>query len=377
MKLAFCLFKYFPYGGLQRDFLRIAKACQQQGHHIYIYTMAWQGDIPEGFQVTLIPVKGVTNHRQCQHFAQVLPDYLSKEQFDAIIGFNRLPGLDLFFAGDRCYEEQVSENRSWLYRFMPRYRVYAGLEKSVFAPTVKTHIMLLSEAEQHSYQKHYGTQTERFHLLPPGIAEDRRPLADREAVRNKVREELTISSQHQLILMVGSSFDTKGVDRAILAVASLPKAVRDKTLLINIGQGKAAPYLRLAERLGIAHNVRFLGPRQDVPGFLQAADLLIHPSYVEAGGMVLLEALVNGLPILVTANCGYAYHVERSGAGKVIAMPFEQDKLNAGLEKLICDVDKNELRNKALAYVSQQDFYRLAEKAVEIIEQSVRNKAKP
>ena len=55
LKLAFCLYKYFPYGGLQRDFLKIALNCQQQGHEIKVYTLSWQGDVPEGIDVIDCP----------------------------------------------------------------------------------------------------------------------------------------------------------------------------------------------------------------------------------------------------------------------------------------------------------------------------------
>ena len=41
--LAFCLFKYFPHGGLQRDMLRIALACQLRGYSIDVYTTSWEG----------------------------------------------------------------------------------------------------------------------------------------------------------------------------------------------------------------------------------------------------------------------------------------------------------------------------------------------
>ena len=44
MKLALCLYKYFPYGGLQRDFLRILKECQSRGHEVSVYTSEWQGE---------------------------------------------------------------------------------------------------------------------------------------------------------------------------------------------------------------------------------------------------------------------------------------------------------------------------------------------
>ena len=43
MKLAFALFKYFPYGGLERDFLRIAKECQSRGHEIFVYSFRLGG----------------------------------------------------------------------------------------------------------------------------------------------------------------------------------------------------------------------------------------------------------------------------------------------------------------------------------------------
>ena len=47
MRLAFILYKYFPYGGLQRDFMRIALECQQRGHGIRVYTPIWEGEVPE------------------------------------------------------------------------------------------------------------------------------------------------------------------------------------------------------------------------------------------------------------------------------------------------------------------------------------------
>jgi UDP-glucose:(heptosyl)LPS alpha-1,3-glucosyltransferase len=43
MQLAFCLYKYFPFGGLQRDFLRIALACQARGHAMRVYTLELGG----------------------------------------------------------------------------------------------------------------------------------------------------------------------------------------------------------------------------------------------------------------------------------------------------------------------------------------------
>ena len=64
MQLAFVLYKYFPFGGLQRDFMRIALECQQRGHLIRVYTLIWEGDIPPGFEVLVAPVQALFNHRR-------------------------------------------------------------------------------------------------------------------------------------------------------------------------------------------------------------------------------------------------------------------------------------------------------------------------
>ncbi len=45
MRLAFALYKYFPFGGLARDFVRIANICVQKGYVVDVYVMEWQGDI--------------------------------------------------------------------------------------------------------------------------------------------------------------------------------------------------------------------------------------------------------------------------------------------------------------------------------------------
>ena len=56
MKLSFLIYTYFPFGGLQRDFFRIAKECASRGHEITVYTLRWDGDVPEWINVILVPV---------------------------------------------------------------------------------------------------------------------------------------------------------------------------------------------------------------------------------------------------------------------------------------------------------------------------------
>jgi len=103
VQLAFILFKYFPFGGLQRNFLRIAQACQQRGHDIRVYALSWQGEIPPGFDVILVPAKAMSNHRRYERFATLVQNDLASRPADRVIGFNKMPGLDVYYAADPCY----------------------------------------------------------------------------------------------------------------------------------------------------------------------------------------------------------------------------------------------------------------------------------
>ena len=216
MKLAFCLFKYFPYGGLQRDFLRIALDCQRRGHEIRVYTLMWQGEIPEGFEVVIVPVKAFTNHTRYERFTQWVEDALRRDRVDGVIGINKMPGLDVYFAADSCYEEKAQTQRNWLYRQIPRYRHFARYEKSIFANDSKTEILMISKTQQAFFEKHYGTLKERMHFLPPGIDSDRIAPDNVEEIRKEVRAELGVADDEYLLLTVGSGFIKKGLRRALL-----------------------------------------------------------------------------------------------------------------------------------------------------------------
>jgi len=204
-------------------------------------------------------------------------------------------------------------------------------------------------------------------MLPPGIDADRRKPNNSEEIRKKFRVEHQFNEQDLLILMVGTGFKTKGVDRAINALASLPNELRNKTHLIVVGEDDLASYERSAAEKGVADHVRFMGGRSDVPDFLLGCDMLLHPARKDNTGTVILEAMVAGLPMLVTSVCGYAKHVLKSGAGKVLSAPFSKDELNEQLE-LMLSSDKNGWIGKALKYADEEDLYSMPEKAVKAIE---------
>jgi UDP-glucose:(heptosyl)LPS alpha-1,3-glucosyltransferase len=368
MKLAFCLFRYFPFGGLQRDFLRIANVCLSRGHNVDVYTWDWEGDIPDELNVFVLPVRGFTNHKRRESFSRKVDKKLSEKQYDAVVGFNKMPHLDVYFSADTCYAER-SRKRNVFYRMMNRCRSNLRLEREVFDRQSKTEILAISDYEKSLYIKHYGTDEKRFHYLPPGIAKDRMAPPNADEIRYDLRRELGIGNDDNIVLMVGTDYKRKGVDRAIRAMASLPEDLYRKTHLITVGKDKIKPFQRLARRLNVTDRVRFLGGREDVPRFLASSDILLHPAYEENTGTVLIEALASHLPVLVTEVCGYSFHIEQANAGKIVPTPFEQKTLDELLAFMLTSEEKEKWRRNARDYFANNDLSSLSEKAADVIEQ--------
>lgn len=360
MKLAFCLFKYYPYGGLERDFLQIAKTCLARGHEIHVFTTQWQGEIPEKFNIHTIKPFGFTNHGRAKSFAKKIAQ-LNKEnkEFDYIMGFNRLPNLDFYFAADPCFAKEAQQKHPVLYKILPRYKIFADLEKSVFSKDSRTKILLLNPAHLLEFVTYYQTPKRRFMLLAPGINEDRKRPDNQIEIRKQMRQQYDIHDDEKILLMVGSDFKRKGLDRALLALDALPKSIKEKTHLWIVGQGDAQPHDR----------VKYWGPQDNITDFYAAADCLLHPAYQETAGMVLIEALAAGLPVIVTQNCGYAVYIQKAYAGTVIPEPFDQEKLNLTVHNILSNPELlPDYRQNALNYGKSHDLFGLAKQVANVID---------
>jgi len=379
MNLAFVLFKYFPYGGLERDFLRIAKICQSRGHKISVYSFIWQGEVPEGFELTLIPVKGFTNHQRISDFSRQFSQLLLKqkpvEQFDLVVGFNKMKDLDLYYAADPCYEAKVQEQYGRLYRLGQRYKVLQSMEQSVFAVDKNVELLFISDIQMENFKKIYHTPAERFHSLPPGVDRSRIRPDNAIDIRRKVRNDLALQDDDKLLLMIGTGYKRKGVDRAMSALASLPEPLRSKTYLLVAGEDKISKYKKLAKKLGIQNQVHLPGARDDVPELLLGSDLFMHPARHENTGTVLLEAIAAGIPQLISGVCGYAFHIEQAQAGIVLSEPFQQTEYNQVLLEMLSSAQWQQWQDNALHYMRHSDIFSMPDKVSDIIEATGQQRA--
>jgi len=374
MKFSFLIYSYFPYGGQQRDFLRIANECIARGHQIDVYAIRWQGEVPEGLNLIRVPVKAGTRVKLYKKFTAWVEEELAKKEKSIVVGFNKMPLLDVYFAADPCFLEKAQTQRGFYYKFTSRYRHFSSYENAVMGKGSKTQSLILTPQQRKAFENHYPGCGERLHDLPPGLAADRKVERRDHEARREFRAEFGLADDEFLLLQIGSGFKVKGVDRSLEAIASLPAEVLARTRYMLVGQDKSTGVDRLAKRLGVADKMHIFPGRDDVPRFLAGADLLIHPAYSESAGYVLLEATVAGLPVLTTATCGYAFHIENAQSGRVCLEPFQQTELNQLLAEMLASLEQEAWSENGLAYGREEDLFSMPQAAASLIEQFARAK---
>jgi UDP-glucose:(heptosyl)LPS alpha-1,3-glucosyltransferase len=365
MHFAFAIVSLFPGGGLQRDCVDIARRVRELGHEVTIFTSRnTGGSFAEDLPVHILRVDGRTNHRRQRAFSNEFTRVASG-QFDLLVGFDKLGGLDVLYCSDRSMLARAVRNP--LLRLLPRFREYISLEKECFAPSQRTKILLLSESQLNEYWSVWRTEPRRLVMLPPTLVKTRRkPEYRTNGMRAELRAHLGLLPDEWVWIAACVQPLTKGTDRSVRALRHFPDA---RLLIVGLHEGEArsARARRIARRLGVTQQIKWLGHREDVPELMAAADVFVHPARYDTTGTVILEAIVNGLPTITTSSCGYAKHVNSANAGIVIPERFRLQALIAALEIARDAGCMEDWSKSGTAYGMQSSLYEGRGRATELI----------
>ena len=367
MRIAFAIMKLFPGGGLQRDCVEIARYCRQRGHDVVIFTSFKDAsDFADDLAVAVLPIGQNTNHHMLEEFASSFRWAASLQSFDLLVGFDKLTHLDVLYCADPSIYFRMKKER---FRFLiPRYRTYLALERANFGPDCKTKVLMLSHKQLNEYWNVWHTAPERLSLLPPTISSARRHPENRvNGVRAALRAKFGFRPRDWVWIAIGVQARTKGLDRTIRALREFPTA---KLVVVGLSETstRAARAMAMrAKRLGLVGRISFVGHREDIPELMAAADLLVHPARYDTTGTVILEAVVNGLPVVTTSICGYARHVDAAEAGIVINAPFAHKAFVAALSAAEDAGRRSRWSESAAQYGAQPFLYDGRTRAAEMI----------
>jgi D-inositol-3-phosphate glycosyltransferase len=189
---------------------------------------------------------------------------------------------------------------------------------------------------------HQHSRSSKVCTIPPGVDLDLfRPLD-----RFECRRQLGLGDDERVVVFVGRIDPIKGLDTLLEASTLITRYVPEAVFLVIGGEldekgaavGPLAEIVRQAEDQRVASSFRFLGslPQSALPSYYSAADVVAVPSRYESFGLVAVEAMACGTPVVATRSGGLRFTVE-DGLNGLLAPVGEAPRFARALTRVLSD----------------------------------------
>jgi glycosyltransferase involved in cell wall biosynthesis len=182
----------------------------------------------------------------------------------------------------------------------PRLMTYLAFERARMAFSPLRAVVATSASLRLELQEEYPKSASILHTVVPGVSQ-----AGLQRDKATARQLLGLSVTGRKVLFVANDYVRKGLTALLQALVLLPTDVA----LLVVGNPKQTPlFEQQAQSLGIISRVTFLGSLSNMAAAYQSADILIHPTLEDSFAMVVLEAMANGVPVVVSDKpyCGFS-----------------------------------------------------------------------
>jgi UDP-glucose:(heptosyl)LPS alpha-1,3-glucosyltransferase len=317
-------------GGIERVIYECARYLSERGHEVTVFANRYE---PSGAAVsyhhvpmprTLKMLKPLAFHRACT--AEMLED-----QFDVHGAFGvDCPAGGVYWAGavHAAWLEKAKALRStwslaaWKQRLNPVHSMVLRLEEQHCSPGGYRRIIAMTEEMKSDLHRHYDVPAKDVELVPGGYSPEEFNLGRTRELRDPVRRELGFAADDRVILFVANELQRKGYPSLLRAV----DAMNDERLKILVaGRIAPSPHPR----------VKYIGSISNVARCYAAADVFALPTRYEAWGLVIIEALASGLPVLTSRLAGASVAVREGASGNLLEVPTDEGEIVTKLRPLI------------------------------------------
>ena len=332
-------------GGMNVYVLQLARELGRRGHMVDVYTRYHDPRDPQIDElepgVRVIHIKAGPYHKTKETLYEYIPEFLGN-----VLSFQRAQGVEYDLIHSHYWlSGRVGEvlSDSWSVPHVVTFhtlaktkrRARAGEREPELRLSVEQRVMGSADAivvstaeEREDLARLYRKSPHNVHVVPAGV--------DTELFRpqNKIEARRALGlTEKKVILYVGRLEPLKGVDILIDAFSRLADLAEARLLIVGgrLGSDRELKRLRsFAEQLGIADRVTFTGAvkQTELPNYYSAADVFALPSYYESFGLVALEAMACGTPVVVSRVGGLKTFVKHGESGYLIPWrcpePFAQ-----------------------------------------------------
>ena len=361
-KIAVVVPKYGLVGGGERFASEITeRLARNENYEIHVFANKWIAH-SDRIKFHKIPIIRFPRFLGPLVFAWFVQRKISRMNFDLVHTHHWIFHADIYSAHGvphAGWVRNVRKSTPSLYDL-----AVIAIERQLMKNGGSSWFLPVSSIAMEAFRREYITLPGQWQIVHPGVDVARFSSPDRDICRTEIRRRYGMGADDLLILFVGMNFEVKGLDAIITAVSKARSARPGENIrLLVVGRGNQNKYRKMAQSLGIAEAVTFAGTQvEGLERYYRAADIFIMLSIFDTFGMVVLEAMAAGLPVIVSPNVGAKDLVEVGINGFILSAPQDADAAADHIVRLADDARREAMGAAAAQTAAMHDWKRLAEK---------------
>jgi UDP-glucose:(heptosyl)LPS alpha-1,3-glucosyltransferase len=249
-------------------------------------------------------------------------------------------------------------------RLLLRHQVLLRLEHDYFVNHRPRAILCTSQREVDDLNRLYRVPREILHVVPNGYDGGLFSPVGRARDRADMRRSIGATADDVVVLIVANEWHRKGLGVLIEAVGALNDP---RVRLDLVGMRAPDDYRPLAQRLGLAARLHWHGPSANVARFHAAADVFALPTTYEPFGLVIIESMASGLPVITSRLAGASPAISDGENGLLLDDPRDVSQLTAQLGRLLDASERDRMGTAAAATVGEYEWQQVFARAEKLI----------
>ncbi|MFA5859738.1 MAG: glycosyltransferase family 4 protein [Elusimicrobiota bacterium] len=377
MKIAYFVPDYTKPGGIERYVRQLARGLAERAD-IHVFTGVVPEDEPSKIVFHKVPMMRKPFFMQLFTFSHNVTNMIlrSEPEFDILHNQGANARIQDVITAHSCHAAWVAHSRGIGIKeqvkktLNPLHHVLLANEKYNYYPGRYKKIIAVSQNVKDELVRYHNLPSDDITALIPGVDISEFSPDKCSSIRNECRKRFGLTPEDKVVLLVANEFRRKGVGEAITALS----LIGDSALkLYVVGEGDNGYYKLLARRCGVDKQVRFVNQTNRIVEYYSSADIFVLPTKYEPTGLVVLEAMACGLPVIISRVAGTSFLVKNEN-GLVLEDAYDSHELAAKIKALVYNNAVRESarrlsREKVVKYEWQnivEDTYKIYVEAYEM-----------
>ena len=222
----------------------------------------------------------------------------------------------------------------------PFHPVMLRQERRAFGTPYHAHLMAMAQNVVDDLQRFYQVPEERISVVPHGYDTTQFSLERAEQLRGPARERWGIQPEDRVVLCVANEIPRKGLPQLMQAISKMDAKPR----LLVAGRISESALKEAGAQANLPDSQLIAaGVVKDVAEAVAACDVMALPTFYDSWGLVIIEALACGKPVVTTQLAGASQVVKNQSNGIVIEHPQQIDALHDALVDVLNWEDRSEI----------------------------------